>query len=187
MNDSLLAVLKRRSYKKGTFTLASGRTSDFYIDCKQTFLTRDGLWRAAQELEAIIGHHDVVAVAGEGVGGIPLAVAVAMYSGFLNGRHRHPVIVRKGTKDHGTGNRVERARDMVPDGSRVVLVEDVLTTGGSALRAVQALREDGLDVVAVVALVDRLEGAHEAANEAGVEMRALYTRLDFVEGENSHE
>jgi len=175
--ERLLELLRKHSYREGTFTLASGRESDFYIDCKQTFLRREGLWLAAAVMskEALNFDEWPVAVAGEGVGGIPLAAAIAMCTGFI-----HPIFVRKTTKDHGTEQKVERARDVIRDGSKVVLVEDVLTTGGSALRAVNALRADGLHVLGVLALVDWCEGAHVAAKEGRVEMASLFTRDDFV-------
>jgi len=177
---SLLELLRERSYRKGSFTLASGKESDFYIDCKQTFLAQGGLWSAAKQLEFMVRDRNVVAVAGEGVGGAPLAVAVSMFSGVFGGNILHPVIVRKRTKDHGTVQRVERARDAVPDGSRVALFEDVLTSGGSALRAAEALEADGLKVVCVVALVSRREGAEELFFGKPFELISLYKREDFV-------
>jgi orotate phosphoribosyltransferase len=178
---TLLDMLKEHSYKEGTFTLASGKQSDFYIDCKQTFLRRDGLWAAASGIHSIATRFNAVGVAGEGAGGVPLAAAVSMYSGvFGPHNHMHTIVVRKETKDHGTGNRVERAREVVPDGSRVILVEDVLTSGESALRAVKALQEDGLKVVAVIALVSRREGAEELLFYEVPELISLYKREDFI-------
>lgn len=179
---SLLDILREHSYRSGTFTLASGKQSDFYIDCKQTFLRRGGLWAAAGKLYSLTDRFGAVAVAGEGGGGVPLAAAVSMYSGvFGPGNQLHCIVVRKGTKDHGTENRVERARDVVPDGSKVVLVEDVLTSGGSALRAVEALQADGLKVVAVIALVSRREGAEELFWNKAPELISLYKREDFID------
>lgn len=182
-NTSLLGLLREHSYKSGTFTLASGKQSDFYIDCKQTFLRREGLWAAAGKLYSLTDRFDAVAVAGEGAGGVPLAAAVSMYSGVFGPDNMLDcIIVRKGTKDHGTTQRVERSKS-VPDGSRVVLVEDVLTSGGSALRAVKALQADGLKVVAVIALVSRREGAEELFFHEAPELISLYKREDFVAGE----
>jgi len=178
--DDLLMLLKRYSYKRGSFTLASGKKSDFYIDCKQTFLRRDGLWKAAQALNRKVRRFSPMAVAGEGVGGTPLAVAVSMVSGFLSDTPIEPIIVRKQTKDHGTVQKVEFDKDLLTEGSKVVLVEDVMTTGGSASNAVSALRLNGFDVVAVVALVDRLEGARELLSQMKVHVQALYNRADFV-------
>jgi orotate phosphoribosyltransferase len=176
----LLELLREHSHKSGAFTLASGKQSDFYIDCKQTFLRREGLWLAASRLYASIRMFDAVGVAGEGAGGVPLAAAVSMHSRVFGHKQLHPVVVRKAVKDHGTTQRVERARDVVPDGSRVVLVEDVLTSGGSALRAVKALQDDGLNVVAVIALVSRREGAEELFYYEDPELISLYKREDFI-------
>ena len=179
----LLDLLREHSFKEGTFTLASGKESDFYIDCKQMFLRHDGLWAAAGELYSSARRFSSVVVAGEGAGGVPLAAAVSIYSGvFGPDAKMHPIIVRKETKDHGTGHRVERARSVVPDGSRVVLVEDVLTSGGSAMRAVRALQADGLNVVAVIALVSRREGAEELFYYEAPELISLYKREDFIDG-----
>lgn len=180
VKDELLAMLVKHSYKKGTFTLASGKQSDFYIDCKRTFLQRDGIWLVSAALAEEAAKFQPVGIAGEGFGGIPLATAVSMRSGFLSSSHVHPVLVRSAKKNHGSGHRVERAENTVPDGSRVVLVEDVLTTGGSAFRAVEALRAAKLEVSAVIALVDRQEGAQELLNTASVAKVAIYTKDDFV-------
>jgi len=181
-HQQLLHLLKTYSYKRGTFTLASGKTSDFYIDCKQTFLKRDGLWRAVQALQMLVKEFNAQAIAGEGVGGIPLASALCLYSGLLGHALSDLVIVRKASKDHGTLQKVEHA---APGGTMVVLVEDVLTTGGSAVRAVEAIRAAKLDPVAVVALVDRLEGADKALAKAGVERRVVFTKHDFIPEELS--
>jgi len=177
----LLEILRKHSYKKGEFILASGKKSDFYIDCKQTFLCYRGLQLAAGLIKELAQSFNAVAVAGEGVGGAPLAAAVAVDSGFFSYiQDMHLIVVRKATKDHGTTQRVERPRHAVPDGSRVVLVEDVFTTGGSAMRAVKALQADGLNVVAVIALVDRLEGAEELFSKVNIKLVSLYSRSDFV-------
>lgn len=105
------------------------------------------------------------------MGGVPLAAAVASVDLLPL------VIVRETKKGHETQNKIERT---VPNGTKVVLIEDVLATGASALRAVKALREEKLDVVAVVALVDRFEGAQQAAKAQRVPMVSLYTKKDFL-------
>ena len=175
----LLAMLREHSYREGTFQLASGRTSDFFIDCKTSVLRADGHVLAGRALlEAIRAlEPSPVAVAGVALGGCPLASAVALCSA-LDGDPIDAVYVRKTTKEHGTGRSIEGAAHLAP-GSALVLVEDTVTTGGSSLRAVEQLRAAGFAVVAVLALVDREEGAHKTFEAADVPFRALYSRSQF--------
>jgi orotate phosphoribosyltransferase len=178
----LLERLRRDAYREGTFTLASGKTSDFFIDCKRVMLSGEGhaLCGAAllDELEraeaAGLGPVDVVA--GVALGGCPLASAVAL-TAHLRDRSLDALYVRKEAKAHGTRSLVE---GVAPPGARVALVEDVMTTGGSSKLAIDHLRDAGFTVVLVLALVDRREGAVDALRAHGVSASALYAREDFV-------
>jgi orotate phosphoribosyltransferase len=189
--DYLLAHLRDHAYTRGRVTLASGKTSDFYIDCKKTILRVNMLRFAGRVMNRIIYNHfkpyslqeqNVMAVAGTGVGGYPLAASVAIVSNYPHGPEKvgmDMVCVRSAKKDHGTKKLVEGAEHL-PEGAGVVMVEDVTTTGGSVLGAAQALREAGLKVRLVVTLVDRLEGARENLAEAGIPLISIFTREDFV-------
>ena len=180
----LLDALRRDAWRRGRFRLASGRESDFFIDCKQVILTAEGhrlvgealydAIRGAGVLEAVTG------VAGVALGGCSLASAVSLTSALRDGdAGLDALYVRKEPKDHGTARRVE---GRLRRGAAVVLVEDVLTTGGSSLAAVLALRAEGFTVDRVFALVDRAEGGVEALAAQGVTAHALFHRRDFVEG-----
>ena len=178
MRERLLELLRDRSFERRRVVLASGKESDFFIDCKQTALTAEGhaligalMFEDAMKLKAD-------AVAGVELGGCPLASAVAQVS-FAKGSPLDAIYVRKAAKDHGSQRMVEGDTRLVK-GSRVVLLEDVVTTGGSTIRAMQTLRLAGHQVVGVLALVDRLEGGREAIEGAGVSLTALFTRRDFI-------
>jgi len=178
--DALLQMLRERSFRRGRFTLASGVQSDFFIDCKPTVLTARGHALAGAALLTAVRRlpRPPVAVAGVVLGGCPLASAVAMTS-VADGPSLDAVYVRKDAKAHGSRRRVEGAAHL-PAGAPLALLEDTVTTGGSTLRAASALREEGFEVVGVVAVVDRLEGAAEAFENAGVPFATLYTRRDFL-------
>lgn len=176
--EALLALLRRDAYKEGRFKLASGRESDFFIDCKRVMLTAEGHRLIGAVLCDEVAALPVDAVAGVALGGCPLASAVSLTSA-LRGRGLDALYVRKEAKDHGTGRRVEGS---VAPGARVALVEDVLTTGGSSRAAVEALRAEGYVVAHVLALIDRAEGATEALAAAGVAAKALFHRRDFIKG-----
>lgn len=172
-------MLRERSFRKQRVVLASGRESDFFIDCKQAVLTARGHALVGElMLEALGQWPRCEAVAGVELGGCPLASAVSLVSGLRN-RPLPALYVRKETKEHGSRRRIEGDRALRPQ-LPVVLLEDVITTGGSTLRAVQSLRSAGADVQGVVVLVDRLEGGAEALTEAGVELVSLFTRHDFI-------
>lgn len=177
--DRLLALLRTRSFAKRKVVLASGKESDFFIDCKQTALTAEGHALIGELMLAAaraLGPCD--AIAGVELGGCPLASAVAMKS-FLEGAPLDAIYVRKEAKDHGSKRLVEGDTTLAK-GARVALLEDVVTTGGSTLKAAAKLKEAGYEVSGVVALVDRLEGGREAIEGAGLRLVTLFTRADFM-------
>ncbi len=176
----LLELLRSLSFERRKVILASGRESDFYIDCKRTALTAEGhaligrvLFDRVRRLRPLVR-----GVGGLTLGADPIASAIALTS-FLEGEPVDSFIVRKEPKGHGTGQWIE-GRKTIPDGSRVVVIEDVVTTGGSALKAIERCRAEQLVPVACVALVDRLEGGREAIEGQGVPLDPLFTREDFI-------
>jgi orotate phosphoribosyltransferase len=177
-HDRLVALLAERSAKRGSFTLASGRQSDVYIDARLTTMTPDGL---ATIGPLALARLDEAGVAPDAVGGLtlgadPVSYAIA-YASALAGRPIRAFTVRKEPKVHGTGKLIEgpfRSSD------RVVVIEDTITTGGSALRAVAAVRAAGAQVLAVLAVVDREEGGREAIAAEGVPVLSLATAAEVM-------
>jgi orotate phosphoribosyltransferase len=177
--ERLVALLRERSFEKKKVILASGRESDFFIDCKQTILTAEGHALTGELMfDALDALPHCEAVAGVELGGCPLASSVSLVS-FVRGRPLPALYVRKDVKDHGSRRLVEGDRSIVP-GMPVVILEDVITTGGSTLKAVDKLEQVGVRVVGVVALVDRLEGGAEAIRARGLPLVSLCTRRDFL-------
>jgi orotate phosphoribosyltransferase len=176
----LLDLLRQLSFERRKVILASGKESDFYVDCKRTALTAEGHVLVGRCLFALLRRITplVRGVGGLTLGADPIASAVSLTS-FLEGEPVDAFIVRKEPKGHGTGQWIE-GRKTIPDGSRVVVLEDVVTTGGSALKAIERCRAEQLEPVACLALVDRLEGGREAIEAAGVPLTALFTRKDFI-------
>ncbi len=177
----LLELLTKQSYAKKKFVLSSGRESDFYIDCKKTILTAEGHYLMGRLVYAGVREFFPTAV---GIGGLtmgadPIASAVSLTS-HLGGAPLHAFLVRKEPKGHGTGQWVE-GLSALPAGSEVVVVEDVVTTGASALKAIERARAEGLKPIGVFALVDREEGGREAIEAAGVPVKSLFSRSDFRE------
>ncbi len=161
---------------RGTFTLRSGKTSSYYLD-KYLFSTRPELLRQlaplfADRLKAIEARLGVkvARVSGAELGGIPLVTATSLHTGLPC------IFVRNKKKDYGTAKQLE---GVLNKGDVVVLVEDVATTGGQALEAVESLREAGANVVAVIATIDRLEGARENVEAKGLVFEALFTKRDL--------
>jgi len=176
----LLELMTELSFARRPVVLSSGKPSDFYIDSKQAVLTAEGHFLVGQLLLAAIERDapSVEAVGGLTMGADPLASAVALVS-HISGRPRAAFYVRKEPKSHGTANWLEGTRSL-REGMPVAILEDVITTGASALRAIERARLFGLRVVHVFALVDREEeGGREAlAREAPV--TSLFTRRDFM-------
>ena len=171
--DELGAALREHAYLEGDFVLRSGRRSRYYLD-KYRFETRPDLLGPLGELiAAAVGEHEPEAVrlAGPELGAVALAAAASLESGlpFL--------IVRKEAKEYGTANRLE---GVFEPGERVCLVEDVVTSAGAALEAVEALREAGLQVGTAICVLDREEGGAEALSKKGVRLQALYLASELV-------
>ncbi len=177
--ERLFELLRTRAFERRRVVLASGRESDFFIDCKQAVLTAEGHVLVGETMFDALGRlPGCDAVAGVELGGCPLASAVALTS-FQRGSPLDAVYVRKDAKDHGS-KRLLEGNTGLPAGSRLVLLEDVVTTGGSTLKAAAKLRDAGYTLSGVVALVDRLEGGKEAIEADGLRLVALFTRADFI-------
>jgi orotate phosphoribosyltransferase len=174
----LLELLRTLAYEERPVTLASGKASNFYIDCKQAVLTAKGHHAVAVVLHDLItqAEPEVRALGGLTMGADPIASAVATLSPTL-GKPLDAFYVRKEPKTHGTQQWIEGSK-AVPPGTPVVVVEDVCTSGGSSLKAVERARLHGLDVRRVIALVDREEGGR-AEVEKLVPFTSLFKASDF--------
>ncbi len=171
----LAREIAQASLLRGRFTLRSGRTSSYYLD-KYRFSTRPGVLSQLGPLFAEIidrisaGHAPVVRLAGAELGGIPLVTVASLETGLPS------IFVRNAKKDYGTAKQVEGE---VNPGDVVVFIEDVATTGGQALEAVEVLRGLGARVPAIISVIDRQEGAREHIERAGVAFHALFTKKDL--------
>ena len=175
----LLELLRTRAFAEREVTLSSGLKSNFYIDCKQVSLDAEGAYLIGELFHAVIDHvaPQAVAVGGLTLGADPLATATSIAS-FRAGRPRSAFIVRKEPKGHGTGQWLETAG--LAAGAPIVVLEDVVTTGASTLRAIERARGAGLTVLHAIGLVDRLEGGREAITAVSVPLTTLFTRRDFL-------
>jgi orotate phosphoribosyltransferase len=170
-HDRLLSLLADRSARRGHFTLASGRQSTLYIDARLTTMSPDGLALIGPMALAALHASDwrVDAIGGLTLGADPVSYAIA-YASALAGTPLRAFTVRKEAKAHGAGRLIEGP---FCEGDRVAVIEDVITTGGSALRATEVIRAAGGVVAGVLALVDREEGGREALEGAGLPVLAL--------------
>ena len=177
--ERLKQIILELSYEKRKVTLASGRESDFYFDGKQTTLHAEGgLLVGKLFYEAIRDVPGIQGVGGITLGADPIATATSI-AALLAGKPLHAFIIRKEPKGHGTGQWLE-GRKNLPPGSKVVIVEDVVTTGGSSLKAVNRAKEEGLEVLGIVTLVDREEGGREQIEQEGYWLKAIFTKSGLV-------
>ncbi|XXF80639.1 orotate phosphoribosyltransferase [Myxococcaceae bacterium GXIMD 01537] len=176
----LLELLTERSFERRRVVLSSGKESDFYIDCKRTALLPEGHFLIGRLLLEAIRREAPSAVGAGGLtlGADPLASAVSLTS-YLAGTPLAAFIVRKEPKGHGTGQWIEGMSALGP-GAPVAILEDVVTTGASTLKAIERAKQEGLEVLGAFALVDRLEGGREAVEAAGQRLFTLFTRKDFI-------
>ena len=168
--QTLLRHLARAAYRRGQFTLASGRQSEHYVNCKPVSLSGSGLALVSSAMLPLV-EPESVAVAGLTLGADPLVSGVAITAAAA-GRSLDALIVRKQAKGHGTGAWLEGP--LPESGSLVTVLEDVVTTGGSSLKAVNQLREAGYRVQRVVTIVDREEGGAAAMQAAGLDLVSLF-------------
>ena len=175
MKEELLKLLKENAYRKGEFKLSSGKTSEHYVNCKPVTLNGRGLTLASIMLLENV-EEDSVSVAGLTLGADPLVSGVAVVAG-LDKRLMNALIVRKEAKGHGTQAWIEGP--LPPKGSKVTVLEDVVTTGGSSIKAVDKLRDAGYEVNRVVTLIDRQEGGEDAMIKAGLELCSVFKLSEF--------
>ena len=177
MKEELLELLKNYAYKKGEFKLSSGKTSEHYVNCKPVTLTGRGLTLSSLLL---LKEVETSYVGGLTLGADPLVSGVALVSA-LDSRLVNGLIVRKEAKGHGTQAYIEGL--LPPEGTKITVLEDVITTGGSAIKAATRLRDAGYVVERVVAIVDRQENkeADEFMESVNLELRSLFTLDDICQ------
>jgi orotate phosphoribosyltransferase len=177
--ENLKKIILELSYEKRLVTLASGRQSDFYFDGKQTTLHAEGGFLVGKLFyDAIREIAGIQAIGGITLGADPIATATSI-AAYLDGKNMHAFIIRKEPKGHGTGQWLE-GRKNLPPGTKVVIVEDVVTTGDSSMKAVNRAKEEGLDVLGIVTLVDREEGGRENIEAEGYWLKAIFTKTELV-------
>lgn len=186
MKSQLLSLLKEHSFKRGEYILTSGKKSHYIIDCKQTLLLASGHFLAARLILEIIESFSkankikVDAIAGVELGGCSIASAVSTMSlsdWFYRTGELDALYVRKTVKTHGSKNLIE---GNVKSGSNLILLEDVITTGASSVFAINVLKDAGYNVIAVIAIVDRVEGGCQALQEKfNIPVVTIFTIKDF--------
>jgi orotate phosphoribosyltransferase len=178
----LAEIIRKRSFGRGEITLASGRKSDFYFNLKPTMLDPEGAALLAELSFEALKDDNLDYIGGLEMGAVPIAGSIAQLS-WLKGHPIAAFFVRKKPKEYGARLAVEGlAKGETLQGKRVVIVEDVTTTGGSAIKAADAVRDAGGEIVLVFTMVDREEGATENFAEAGVAFRSLYKAREFLGG-----
>ncbi len=170
----LLRILKDISYEEGDFLLASGKRSTFFIDCKETTLNPEGMYLVGHLMyQRVLRVPGIEAVGGVSIGGDPLVCSTVIASYAL----RAPIpgfFIRKEPKGHGTNVWIEGTKNL-RKGMNALILEDVVTTGGSSLKAIELTEREGLNVKGVIALLDRLEGGKEAIEGKGYLFSSLFT------------
>jgi len=173
--SELVALIRKLSYREGDFTLSSGKKSSFYVDLKATTLHPEGVFRIGEAALDLLMRQDlrVQGVGGLTLGADPLATAISL-AARVRGLSWPAFIVRKEPKGHGTSQYIEGTENL-PPGAQVLVLEDVVTTGGSSIKAIERLREAGYRPIATLTVVDREEGGAEAIRKAGLEFFTLTT------------
>ncbi len=173
--DRLLELLRSKALEVRKVTLSSGRTSDFYVDCKRVTLSPEGAYLTAKIFLEMIGP-DVSGVGGLTLGADPLVASIAVL-GHIQGRDLPALIVRKEPKKHGTMSFVEGP--VLEKGAHVAVIEDVVTSGASILRAIERIAAEGYRPVQALAILDRMEGGREMLEARGYELESIFTRNEL--------
>ena len=172
----LLELLREKAFQRGKRTLSSGKESDYYLDAKRVTLTSEGAYLAAKLILELIRKEKINAIGGPTLGADPIVGAIAALS-YADGRPINTFIVRKESKKYGMEKFIEGPQ--ISKGDKVIIIEDVVTTGTSVLKAVKVVRRAGGEVSKVIALVDRLEGATERLRKEGCLLFSIFTCRDF--------
>jgi orotate phosphoribosyltransferase len=174
--EALIALIRHKALKFGSFTLASGKKATYYLDGKQVTLEPNGARLIAEGILDLLRREEMPdAIGGMSIGADPITAAVVTMSS-VRGTPLIGFMVRKEAKGHGTNQFIEGP---VQPGQRVVIVEDVVTTGGSSLKAIERVEAFGLKVIRVVAIIDRMEGGSQAFAQRGYPFSSLLTICDF--------
>lgn len=179
LKQDLARLLMEKSYIEGDFTLTSGRKSDYYFDCKPTALHPLGAYLLGNLFMDLLEGVDIDGVGGMTLGADPLVSSVTVIS-HLRGRPLPGLIVRKNAKGHGTGQYLEGLGNF-KSGAKVAMLEDVVTTGGTLIKACGRIADAGLKVAAVLCVLDREEGGRENLEAAGYRLTSIYTRSELLE------
>lgn len=179
--ENLKNLVKELSYEKREVTLVSGRKSNFYIDVKQTALNAEGAYLIGSLIFQIVKKEfkDAKAVGGITMGADPLSTSTSLIS-YQEDDMLHAFYIRKEAKSHGTGRFIEGIKNL-KEGMKVVILEDVVTTGGSTIKACERAKEFGLDVLGIISIVDRQEGGRENIEEKGYKFISIIDRSDIEE------
>lgn len=176
--DQLLKILKDLSYEQGDFILASGKKSTYYIDAKETTLNPQGMYLTGKVMYSMVRQvPGIEAVGGVSIGGDPLVCAVVL-AAYQNHDSLKGFLIRKEPKGHGTNRWVEGGKNL-KKGMNVMILEDVVTTGGSSLKAIEASEKEGYPVKGIVAMLDRLEGGKEAIESKGYLFTTIFDLNDL--------
>jgi orotate phosphoribosyltransferase len=173
--NALAQLIRDKALQFGQFTLASGKQANYYLDCRQVTLDAQGARLIGEGMFELLGDDLPDLVGGMAIGADPITAAILTVAGIRKFPLRG-VMVRKEPKGHGLGKHVEGPYRA---GERLVIVEDVVTTGGSSLKAIEHCESVGLKVVRVLAIIDRLEGGREAFAQCGYQLTSLFTVRDF--------
>lgn len=173
--NALQQLVREKALKFGDFTLASGKKAKFYLDCRQITLDSQGARLIGEGMLDLLEGNMPDLVGGMAIGADPITAAILTLAG-IRGQALRGIMVRKEAKQHGTGKLVEGP---FREGESLVIVEDVVTTGGSSLQAIERCEAVGLKVSRVLAIIDRLEGGKQAFADRGYELTTLFTIRDF--------
>lgn len=179
LKKRLAQLLLAKSYLEGDFTLTSGQKSDYYFDCKHTALHPEGAWLLGKIfLDMILAQGGIQGVGGMTLGADPLVSAVTVVS-YVQQNPLPGFIIRKQPKGHGTNQYLEGLNNFTP-GQHVCLLEDVITTGGTLIQAIERVQAQKLNIVAIMGVLDREQGGRENLAQAGFTLQSIFTRQELV-------
>jgi len=180
MKNRLIELIIEKAFKyskKPIFKLVSGRMSNYYFNCKAVTLHPEGMYLIGNIILDLIKDLDVKGIGGLTLGADPISYAVA-YTSYLKGKPIEAFVVRKSLKSHGTMLWIE---GNIKRGDRVIIVEDVITTGKSTIEAINRAKEEGLEIIKVIALIDRQEGGRDAVEATGYKLHTIITKDEVME------